>query len=376
MKKVAIIVTASLFSMLAIFPAGAQVKVGVNVCDANKMDEPKRDEVISALLKHHVGMVRCGLTEESLPFIVQATTRGIGIVAILDPTKGGSGEHARPADPARDYTWKQEALSDCKPREFGKFYSTLFASLDQTHTRLAAIECGNEINSANYNGDFPLQQTGRFLSLSDLHNREDAEAAAVASGFRNYVKVVEELKRLRDKTEANRTTPILSAGMATMGAARKDSKIKKDGVTNQATIAYMRECGLDGAIDGYGVHVYPSDNPDLPYKTVVARLEADTFAANAPGMGKKQIWITEWGFSNNSPECPLTHDETRRQVVQRERKAFKEFAAQGRLAAILWFSWSGHLAGEKKPGSSIFRCGKLTVAGRNALMTMDEDSRP
>ena len=77
----------------------------------------------------------------------------------------------------------------------------------------------------------------------------------------------------------------------------------------------------------------------------------------------KPCWLTEWGFDNRDKSCPAD-EGTRSKVVETMRGALKQFASQKRLSAALYYSWSGH-AGEV--GSTIFRCGVLTEAGRLAL---------
>lgn len=57
---------------------------------------------------------------------------------------------------------------------------------------------------------------------------------------------------------------------------------------------------------------------------------------------------------------------TRAQLIETMRGALAEFARQGRLAAF-YFAWGGH-PGEA--GSTIFRCGALTDAGKLALSPM------
>lgn len=87
----------------------------------------------------------------------------------------------------------------------------------------------------------------------------------------------------------------------------------------------------------------------------------------------KPCWITEWGFNNASQSCPID-DASRMAPIQDERGAFKQFVGQGRIASILYYSWSGvlpfswvHGANPKEDPGSIYRCGALTDAGKLAL---------
>jgi hypothetical protein len=67
------------------------------------------------------------------------------------------------------------------------------------------LNWGNEINTPNYNGDFPVQATGRILGLPDLNNPSDPEARAIAAGYRAYLKIMAALKDLRDHSQVNLT---------------------------------------------------------------------------------------------------------------------------------------------------------------------------
>jgi hypothetical protein len=56
--------------------------------------------------------------------------------------------------------------------------------------------------------------------------------------------------------------------------------------------------------------------------------------------------------------------------MQAERRAFKPFVEQGRLAAIIYYSWDGDFVGQHENMGAIFRCGALTDAGKLALRPM------
>jgi len=58
------------------------------------------------------------------------------------------------------------------------------------------------------------------------------------------------------------------------------------------------------------------------------------------------------------------------QLMQAERRAFKPFVEEGRLAAIIYYSWDGDFVGQHENMGAIFRCGALTDAGKLALRPM------
>ena len=225
--------------------------------------------------------------------------------------------------------------------------------------RLAAFELGNEINTSRFNGDLPDPGSGRELRLSDLNNPHDPEGAAVAAGYRSYIRVMEALKDLRDHSRLNRHTPIISAGLA------QNLGTKQVEVNLYDTIAFLYQNGMGKLVDGYGIHVYPSGDLNRPVSTRVASLEETMLSACR--LGGKPCWITEWGFGNLDESCP-TPDGTRAKLVQAMRSAFQHFASQRQIAALIYYDW-GTMPG--KPDSwGIFRCGTLTEAGKLALSPM------
>ena len=83
-------------------------------------------------------------------------------------------------------------------------------------------------------------------------------------------------------------------------------------VSLAATIAFLRRRGLDALVDAYGVHSYPSIGRPGNLAAAAqrgARLNSvDLAACRATGTaGGKPCWITEWGFPNADPSCPVNH---------------------------------------------------------------------
>lgn len=112
------------------------------------------------------------------------------------------------------------------------------------------------------------------------------------------------------------------------------------------------------------MHVYPDGDPHRPGATRIASLGQSLFTACT---SSKPCGLTEWGFGNADQACPL-NDETRMQLVQDMRSAFKHFVDQGRLGAIVYYDWLGTTGG--KQFFAVFRCGALTPAGKLALSPM------
>jgi hypothetical protein len=366
MRKLAISAIACMLSHAPAVSAAqaSNVIVGVNVVGIQQMSEPQQDALIAQLQRDHVKVVRTGIGEGFLRFTTRAYAVGIRVVAIVYPTQGGSGAHTRPADPTIGLQWSEAALTDADPAKFKAWLVAQLAPLENAGVHLAAFEVGNEINGPYFNGDFlPAQASGRVLGQWDLDNPDDPEGRAISASYRSYLRVLAALKDVRDHSKLNTATPVISAGLADGGLPGKKPGQRLDGVSIPATLAFMRRYGLDGLVDGYAVHVYPAGDPSRSVASLYDILDKDAFALCTAA---KPCWLTEWGFNNKDDACPID-DRTRTQLIETMRGALAELVRQGRLAASIYFAWGGHPG---DGGSTIFRCGALTDAGKLALSPM------
>jgi hypothetical protein len=366
MRRIYIVTACILLGALAAQAAQTgKVIVGVNTVGVERMNEQQQDAFVEQLRENGVKVVRLGMDEKYTHFITRAYERGIGTVAIVFPWFGSEKKaRMRPSDLSKGLIWGQAAFSTIDPEAFRTWFSSRLAALEAGGVHLTAFEFGNEINTAGYDGDFPTQASGRVLGLSDLNNANDPEAAAIAAGYRVYLKALAELKHVRDSSKLNKTTPIISAGLADDGPPGKRPGAKTDGASLPDTLQFLCQHGLDELVDGYGVHFYPS-NP-APNTPVSERVNGLRERALALCTSAKPCWLTEWGFANRDLSCPI-HDETRVKLIQTEREAFKTFVKQGRLAAIIYYNWTAMHGYESQ---AIFRCGALTDAGKLALQPM------
>jgi len=366
MKRLLIlIITCVFFGTPASHAAQADdVVVGVNTVGIDRMNEQQQDAFVEQLRQNHVKVVRVGIDEKYNHFITRAYQRGIGVVAVVFPWLGSKNLRNRPAAPSIGLIWGQAAFSSIDPQAFQMWFSSRVVALEAGGVRLTAFEFGNEINTAGYDGDFLIQASGRVLGLSDLNNANDPEPAAIAAGYRVYLKALAELKRVRDSSKLNKTTPIISAGLADCGPPGKRPGAKQDCASVPDTLEFLCQHGLDDLVDGYGVHFYPpNQDPNVPVSDRIKSLNERAFARCTAA---KPCWLTEWAFPNRDLSCPI-HDETRVKLIQTEREAFKSFIKQGRLAAIIYYNWTALPGYESQ---AIFRCGALTDAGKVALSPM------
>jgi hypothetical protein len=358
MRKTTIVLIACLqFGLLVPIPArAASVVVGVNYYNEGALSKTEQDADIERLAQNGVKVVRTGLAENSIYFITQAFHHGIGCIALVSPDDGSNAKAVG--------TWSRVPLSGADPQGFVKWLDPLLSQLE-AGVHLTAIELGNEINTSGYNADIAQPGSGRVLGIADLNNPNDAEARAIADGFRTYIRVAEALKGVLDRSRLNNKTPILSAGLADWGPPSAKAWDNDLGVSLPDTIQFLRQNGLDAFVDGYGVHIYPSGDPHLTVSARAAQLEQRVFSECTPGT--KPCWLTEWGIPNGSTACPVD-DTARAGVIRDERDALEQYADQKRLAASVYYIWAP-LPNTFDP-MSIFRCGALTSAGKAAIAPM------
>ena len=137
-------------------------------------------------------------------------------------------------------------------------------------------------------------------------------------------------------------------------------------MTISATLTFLRAHGLDGLVDGYGVHYYPDDKASPADRKQRMEVYAVSQCRPVGVAGGKPCWMTEWGFSNNDKTCPID-DRQRAALVQETMANFRELAGQRRLAVAFFYSWNSPPGSNQVSPSSIFRGGDLTEAGRLTL---------
>jgi hypothetical protein len=325
--------------------------VGVNVWNEGYLSPAQQERELQDMAASGVRTIRTSLFQNSIDFIVKASQRGISSVVIVYPFLGTKAKSKG--------GWAAFPLSALRAEEFTQGFKPLLEQLEAAGVRLAAMELGSEINTTANNGDLPNPGSGRELRLSDLNNPSDREGSAVANGYRNYIQIMATLKDLRDHSRLNQRTPVISAGLAQKLGGKQIEVNLRD------TLEFWHRNGIDTLVDGYGIHVYPSADPNRSVPARIASLDEGMFSACR--QGGKPCWVTEWGFGNGDESCPV-HDELRVKLNQSIRSAFAHFASQGLLEAILYYDWT-EVPG--RPDSwAIFRCGSLTEAGKVALGPM------
>ncbi len=344
----------------------AELTTGVIVLNPAGVSVAEQDAIISQLKAAGVHLIRTGMGTDDVrvDFAKRAFAQGIKIDALIEPQFPPAA--VKQLQQSGDYSkiWGGLPLAAIDPAASKAYFQTLIQKLESAGVVLAGLELGNEINWAG----FPQKiSNGRTLDLNDLSG--DPLGQQVAAGFRKYLQILTVLKDVRDHSRLNARTPIISAGLSPVGPAGTQPNFFTThgfSVTASATLSYLRANGLDNLVDAYGIHYYPRENnPDA------RRMRMDTYAVSecrpAQSAAGKPCWITEWGVDNNDRACPLD-DRGRAVIIQETMNNFRDLARQGRLLVVLYYSWNSPPGSAEASSTSIFRCGKLTEAGRLALI--------
>jgi hypothetical protein len=329
------------------------IVVGINTENEGDLSQAGRDSEIELMQQNGVKTIRTALSSKSVDFIIEAYRHGIGTIVIIYPTWGSKAKSKR--------RWSDAPLSGADAQGFAAWFQEKLEKFEAAGVRLTGLELGCEINTSGYDSDIPRPGTGRVLGLSDLNNPRDPEGPAIANGYRNYLRVMEALKTVRDHSKVNKTTPIISASMADWGLPGPKSWNGDVGVSLPDAIQFLRQNGMDKLADGYGVHVYPTGNSHASVSDRVAELEKKKIFSEC--RQDKPCWLTEWGIGNSAKSCPF--EDPRLPVIEAERSAFTKYIEEGRLTAVIYYVWSSSPRGLDP--MSVFRCGSLSEAGKVAF---------
>jgi len=347
MKKLLILTLGCLLFSNSCAAYARDVIVGVDIANNDgSLSAAFQDEEIQQLVESHVTMVRIGLASYNMDFIIKAYQHGIGSIVVVMPFLGAK-------------SWSDVIYSKTTPEVFIPRVKPMLDKLEAAGVRLTAFELGNEVNTSRFNGDLPTVGKGRELHLADLNNPNDSEASQVAMGYKAYVRLMAALKDLRDHSRLNQHTPVITAGLAQPYSSPFEVAIRD-------TIQFWNQNGIDKLVDGYGMHVYPSGDPQRPVSARIASLDKDLFSACS---SSKPCWITEWGFrvvGQDGQYCDNNPVITK--VIKDMRTAFSHFAARGQLAALAYYDWTAGPGAQDTQG--VYRCGALTDYGKLALSPM------
>jgi hypothetical protein len=372
------------FALMAAIAAPALAGQPAPVVGANLVNEPykqtalEQDATFQALQAAGVHVIRAGIpdNDQGLAFAQRAYTHGIKIEWLLGvyPDPGTPWPRLPDAYKGKGL-WRGYPLSTANADVFKAAIGAQLARLENEGVVLAGLELGNEINWTGFNADLPLPAQGRILNEKDLTN--DPEGRQIAQGYLRYLKTLAALKDIRDHSTFNQRTPIISAGLSDpTGSETWLRSVKADAVSVEATLHFLQAHGLDGLVDGYGLHFYPyatspGTAPGLAALRAHLQLNGLSECRPASAANGKPCWITEWNFNGlkGLNACPID-DSIRLQMVREMRGVFGELARQNRLGGSLYYTWQGAIHAPKEDHDSAFLCGAVTESGRVAVAPM------
>ena len=361
----------TLFALLlsaGILPGTAQAGVvlrGVNFVRPIQFSLEEQNAKLNELQAAGVQVIRFGMyaqdEDKNLDFIKRAQAHQISTVLILHGlyTPGTPERPFRPKEfPGM---WPGPPLSALDPERSAQYFQDLLGKLDASGVTLAGLELENEINMAGNDPDFRLPGEGRVLGLADLSI--DPEGQQVAKGYLQYLKVLETLKQVRDRSRLNKHTPLLPTSLVDIEQEGPWPTPKPyDGVSVLAAIAFFRAHGLDRLVDAYNLHTYPwADRPGDRTSAIHRMRRLRALVDPICGANGKPCWITEWGFAYANKACPASDERDHAVLVQEMIGDFAQLAKEGRLAGLIYYSWTGD------PQFDLTRCGSISDPGRQVL---------
>jgi hypothetical protein len=118
-------------------PKARGVIVGVNIWNEKFLSETAQGNELKHMAASGVKIIRTGLVDYNMEFIIKAHERGISSVVIVFPFRASK-------------TGSDVILSEIPPAEFTAKFKPSLDKLEMAGVRLAAFELGNEINPSRF----------------------------------------------------------------------------------------------------------------------------------------------------------------------------------------------------------------------------------
>jgi hypothetical protein len=361
---IAAVFAVSAAALLA-FATTTHAESGVNLTNGDRLTAAQQVAAIAQLKASHAKIIRIPLETwpvggpVTLSVNLAANAQAAGIQVHLVVTLADTPQIYNSGAPYRPYNnttypdvWSAYPLSQLNQAQLYTWFSAALTQLKNAGVHPAAIEVGDEINWAPFNGDFTVPGHGVVYGLADLVSGDNPEAAAVAEGYQRYAQALETVqKALYDTVFYN--VPVVSAGLANPGAAGTKIPNGLSAVAINDTLNYLRMYGLDSFVNAYGIHVYPwASTPAQRLKDIQSNELTQCGAYGTP------CAITEWGFKLPTGwTCPAP-DASREALAQ---EILGDFAMYGPMVnELLWYDW-------KDPNYGIWQCNGLTATGALVL---------
>ncbi|MDX0498893.1 glycoside hydrolase [Sinorhizobium medicae] len=346
------------------------VRIGINRMNLAWLPRSEQEKVLKDIAMSGATDIRLSLSrpiDESIEAL--AIAHRLGLRILLEIQLGNKSYYPQSAGPRTGHgrIWDVYRLSDLDLARYRRELHDALRRIDALGIRLEAIEPGNEINYAGYNGDlavFRKPGTRTPRSLGELQDR-----AGFERGLDNYVQAVSITRSEVRRTTHSRDAAVISAGLSDMSAAEADRR-GMERLDPHQLVALLQERGIDSLVDAYGIHIYPGRKaapaiyPGRKAAPAIAARVRSLLEFCQPAATGRSCWVTEWGIANTARSCPVD-DRSRGKAIGATRAAFGEFIEAGRLTAAYYYDW------DSEPSYSLWRCGKLSPDAATALSPLE-----
>ncbi|MDX1150705.1 glycoside hydrolase [Sinorhizobium medicae] len=359
-------IAATLLAALLAFAAPAHagevpaVRIGINRMNLAWLPRSEQEKVLKDIAMSGATDIRLSLSrpvDKSIEAL--AIAHRLGLRILLEIQLGNKSYYPQSAGPRTGHgrIWDVYRLSDLDLARYRRELRDALRRIGALGIRLEAIEPGNEINYAGYNGDlavFRKPGTRTPRSLGELQDR-----AGFERGLDNYVQAVAITRSEVRRTTHSRDAAVISAGLSDMSAAEADRR-GMERLDPHQLVSLLRERGIDDLVDAYGIHIYPGRKAA---PAIAARVRS-LLEFCQPAATGRSCWVTEWGIANTARSCPVD-DRSRGKAIGATRAAFGEFTEAGRLTAAYYYDW------DSEPSYSLWRCGNLSPDAATALSPLE-----
>jgi hypothetical protein len=238
--------------------ASAQAQFGVNRVNLAWLDAAAREKVLDQIAQSGTKSVRLSISvpvDASIDAVKVAHQKGLAIlleISLNNPAFYPEGTKKRSG---RGRIWDTYRLSDISPDLYRTVIGDVLQRIDRLGVPLVAVEPGNEINWAPYNGDLDIREREKTRTARSLADLSDPEA--VERGAAKYVQLLQVTRQELAKTKLSSGAKLVSAGLSDIPPEHADRR-GIDSIDPASFTALLRKHGLDKAADGYGLHIYPS----------------------------------------------------------------------------------------------------------------------
>lgn len=335
-------------------PAADAAEIGLNRVNLGWQKPAERQAIIDAMKNSGVASVRLSLSapvEPSLDAVRIAHEAGLRILLEISLNNRAFYPKGTSRRSAKGKSFDAFRLSDLDPERYRVVIRDALAKLDSQGIALVAVEPGNEINWAGYNGDLAVSHR--------KDSTETGDPAKISQGLDRYVDIVRVTHEELQASRLNRDAKLISAGLADMPIPFS-RRIGLAIIPAPEWTVQMQRRGLDQYVDAYGIHLYPGGNHTKASRDGLVR---DVLSFCGTDKAGKPCWITEWGVANTSPTCPI-EDDKRTVLIDQVRAVIDRDIQAGRVTAAYYFDW------DSPTPYSVWRCGGLSPAGRAAIRPM------